>query len=277
MDAPAKAPAYPAGWYPDPVLPNVVRFWDGRMWTAWAAERPAPPKPPHATVPLAMGVGALLTILVSLIASRYVLDWLSTYRWPIAIYVMIAGLLGYGPVMLFCWWSSRRWGRRSLRQDAGLYARWADLGWGPVTWLCCLAAQIVLGILVLASGMPFTSNTEGIDTIGAERGYVIATLVLAVIAAPVVEEIVFRGIVMKSFLGRMHVVAAIGIQGVVFGFAHFDPVRGTGNIGLVFILSGVGVVLGGAAYLFRRITPVIIAHGILNAIAMTVALLGLNQ
>jgi hypothetical protein len=258
-------------------MPNVVRFWDGRMWTSWAAQRPAPPKPPHATVPLAMGVGALLTILVSLIASRYVLDWLSTYRWPIAVYVVIAGLLGYGPVMLFCWWSSRRWGRRSLRQDAGLYGRWADLGWGPVTWLCCLVAQIVLGIVVLTSGMPFTSNTEGIDTIGAERGYVIATLVLAVVAAPVVEEIVFRGIVMKSFLGRMHVAAAIGIQGVVFGFAHFDPVRGTGNIGLVFILSGVGVVLGGAAYVFRRITPAIIAHGILNAIAMTVALTGLGQ
>ena len=68
--------------------------------------------------------------------------------------------------------------------------------------------------------------------------------------------------------------AAVVVQGVVFGFAHVDPVRGVGNIGLVLVLSGVGVVLGGAAYVFRRITPVILAHGILNAIAMTIALVG---
>lgn len=277
MDAPGGAPQHPAGWYPDPVWPDVVRFWDGRVWTTWVAQRPVPPKPPHPSVPLPMGIGALVTILVSLVASRYVLEWLAEYRWPIAIYVVIAGLLGYGPVMWFCWWSSRRWGRHSLRQDAGLYARWSDLGWGPLTWLCCFGAQIVLGLVVMITDMPFTSNTEGVERVGGERGYVIATLVLAVIAAPVVEEIVFRGVVMKSFLGRMPAAIAIALQGIVFGFAHFDPVRGTGNIGLIFVLSGAGVVLGGAAYLFRRITASIIAHGIINALAMTIALTGWGQ
>jgi membrane protease YdiL (CAAX protease family) len=140
--------------------------------------------------------------------------------------------------------------------------------------LCCLATQIVLGVIVVATGIPFSSNTEGIDTVGGERGYVIATLVLAVIAAPLVEEIVFRGIVLRSFLVAMHPVAAIGLQGVLFGMAHFDPVRGTGNIGLIVVLGGVGITMGGAAYLFRRITPTIIAHAIINAIAMTIALTG---
>ena len=69
-------------------------------------------------------------------------------------------------------------------------------------------------------------------------------------------------------------VAAVAIQGVLFGFAHFDPVRGSGNIGLIMVLGAVGVVLGGAAYRFRRIGPTIIAHGIINAVAMTLALTG---
>ncbi len=112
---------------------------------------------------------------------------------------------------------------------------------------------------------------------GGTRGYVLATLVLAVVAAPVVEEIVFRGFVLKSFLGRMPWVVAVLVQGLLFGAAHFDPVRGAGNIGLVVVLSGAGIVLGGAAYLFRRITPTIIAHAIINALAMTIALTGWGQ
>ncbi len=265
---------HPAGWYGDPRFPDVVRYWDGRGWTSWVAARPTPPAPPHPTIPLRAGVGALATILVSLVASRYILDALSHHGWPIAIYVLIAGIIGYGPVMAFCWWASHRWGRKSLRADSGLFARWSDAGWGPVTWLSCLAAQITLGIVVVSTGLPFSSNTEGVDTVGGERGYVIAILILAVLAAPLVEEIVFRGLVLRSFLAVMHPVAAIGLQGVLFGMAHFDPVRGTGNIGLIIVLGGVGVVMGGAAYLFRRITPTIIAHAIINAIAMTIALTG---
>lgn len=275
MDAPAAGALLPGpGWYPDPVWPQVMRYWDGRTWTGWVVQRPKPPTPPHPTLPIAAGIGALVTIAVSLVASRFLLEWLVDYRWPIAVYVVVATVLGYGPVLVFCWWASRRWGRRSVRADGGLFTRWADAGWGPLTWVCCLAAQVVLAVLITATDIPFSSNTDGIDAVGAERGYVIATLISAVIAAPVVEEIVFRGYVLKSFLARMHWVAAVVLQGVLFGAAHVDPVRGTGNIGLVVVLSGAGVVLGGAAYLFRRITPSIVAHAIINSIAMTFALTG---
>ena len=38
------------------------------------------------------------------------------------------GVIGYGPVLVFCTWASHRWGRRSLRADSGLFAKWADTG-----------------------------------------------------------------------------------------------------------------------------------------------------
>ena len=79
---------------------------------------------------------------------------------------------------------------------------------------------------------------------------------------------------MRGLLSRNGAVVAVGVQGVLFGLAHFDPVRGTGNIGLILVLSSVGCVLGGAAFLIRRLAPTMIAHAILNAIAMAIALTG---
>ena len=114
----------------------------------------------------------------------------------------------------------------------------------------------------------------GTETAREHPGYVIPMLVLAVIAAPVVEEIVFRGMILRGFLSRMGPVAAIGLQGVLFGLAHFDPSRGAGNVGLLLVLATVGCVFGGAAYLTRRRGPTMIAHAILNGIAMIVVLSG---
>jgi membrane protease YdiL (CAAX protease family) len=69
-------------------------------------------------------------------------------------------------------------------------------------------------------------------------------------------------------------VAAIAVQGVLFGMAHISPERGVRNIGLVMVLSGVGVVLGTSAYLLRRLGPTMIAHAIINGIAMAIVLSG---
>lgn len=224
-----------------------------------------------------MAIGALVAIVVSLVASRFVLDALVEFEWPIAVYVTIAGMVGYGPVMAFCWWGSHRWGRGSLRGDSGLYVRTADLGWGPLTWIACVTAQAVVAVVVVALGIPFTGNLEDLDGGGLDRGYVISLLVLAVVAAPLVEEIVFRGVVMRGLIGRLPVAAVVAVQAVAFGMAHTDPVRGTGNIGLVLVLSAVGAVLGAAAYLLRRLGPTIIAHAIINGVAMTLALTGWAQ
>ena len=100
----------------------------------------------------------------------------------------------------------------------------------------------------------------------------ISLLVTAVVAAPVVEEMVFRGLMLRGLRSRMGAVAAVGLQGVLFGLAHVDPVRGTGNVGLVLVLGAVGVAFGGTAYLLRRIGPTIIAHAIFNGVVMAVVL-----
>src|SRR5262249_25841572 len=136
------------------------------------------------------------------------------------------------------------------------------------TWVTCVAAQIVVAILIFVLHIPLQSNTEGISKLSGNRAYIISFAILAVVMAPILEELAFRGVILRGFAGRMPPWAAIGAEGILFGSAHFDPIRGTGNIGLVMILSSVGIVLGGAAYLIRRLAPTMISHAITNTIAV---------
>ena len=87
----------------------------------------------------------------------------------------------------------------------------------------------------------------------------------------------FRGVVMRGLRARMGAVAAVALQAVFFGSAHFDPVRGAGNLGLVLILSAVGATLGFGAYLLRRIGPTIVAHAIFNGVVLIIVLTGFNE
>ena len=272
-----ETPLVPAGWLPDPSDGTRLRWWDGMRWTEQVAVRipvasHRPPAPPHPTAPVRVAVGALATTVVSLIASRFLIRWLATYQWPIAVYALLSAVVGYGPVVAYAVRVSRRWGTGRLRDDTGAHVRWVDAGWGPVTWIAAFGTQLALGVVVYVTGIPVTSNTEGVGELRADRGYVISLLVVAVLVAPIVEEIVFRGLVLRGFLRVMPVLPAVLLQAVLFGAAHVDPVRGVGNIGLVLILAGTGGILGGAAYLFRRVGPTMIAHAILNAVVLVIVL-----
>lgn len=268
----------PPGWYPDPSNTIALRYWDGAAWTPHVATPAGSVRPadrgPHPSLPIAVAWGALVSMAVPLVASRFVLRWLAEFRWPIAVYVVLLGVIAYGPPLWFWWYASRRWGSGAARRDIGLSVVRTDLGWGPLTWLSCVAAQVVMAIIVLATRIPIQNNTDQIRDARDNPGYVIPILIIAVVAAPIIEEIVFRGLVLRGLLSRMGPPWAIGVQAVVFGAAHFDPSRGVRNIGLVMVLSAVGGVLGYAAYHFRRLAPSMIAHALINGVAMALVLSG---
>jgi len=228
----------------------------------------------QATLPLVAAVGAVAVLTASLLVSKLLLDAVVGFGWPVAVYVALLAGVGYGPSLWWCWYASRRWGSGQLGPDIGLTPRFADLGWGPVIWLGAIGAQIAVGAIVIALGIPLVGNTEGLDEIRADRTYVVSLVISAVVAAPIVEEIVFRGVVMRGLRSRMPIVPVVIVQGLLFGVAHIDPVRGSGNIGLVMVLSGVGIAFGVAVALLGRIGPSIVAHAIFNGVVLLVVLTG---
>lgn len=262
----------PPGWYADPWSVETVRWWDGATWTHHTApfQSVAAEQRPPATLPFGAAIGAVVLTIVALVGSRVVLEALGSLRLPVIAYVALSATLGYLPMLLFFVWAARRWGSGSLRDDFGIRFRWSDAGWGPVIWLAAICGEIAAAIVVDNLGIPLQGNTESIDDLSSERGVIIAILITAVVVAPIVEEIMFRGVVLRGLSSKLPVGVAIGVQGVLFGAAHVDPSRGTGNIGLVILLSTVGAVFGGAAVLLRRIGPTIIAHAVFNSVVMLI-------
>ena len=226
------------------------------------------------TLPLVAAVGAIGVLSGSLIVSKYLLDSVVGFGWPVAVYVVLLAAVGYGPSLWWCRFASRRWGTGDLGTDIGLTPRLADLGWGPVIWLGAIGAQIAVAAVIVALGVPLVGNTEGIEEISADRTYVVSLVITAVIAAPVVEEMVFRGVVMRGLRSRLPIVAVVVVQGLLFGAAHIDPVRGVGNIGLMLVLGGVGIAFGVAVALLGRIGPSMVAHALFNAAVLLLVLTG---
>jgi hypothetical protein len=266
----------PAGWYADPDGHPGARYYDGHQWAPTPAYVPAfalaPPVEPHPSLPPVAAVGALAILLASLVSGRVLVDVVVRFDWPLVVYVALLTTIGYGPSLAWCFHVSRRWGTGRLSSDVGLRFRWSDAGWGPVVWIAALVVNVGVWGLIEAFNVPFRGNLEGGSDIEADRTYLIAFAIGAVIAAPIIEEMVFRGVVMRGLLGRFGAPSTIALQAVFFGAAHFDPVLRAGNIGLVLALSAVGAALGLGAYLLRRIGPTIVAHAIFNSVALIVLL-----
>lgn len=260
----------PAGWYPDPVT-GGVRYFDGRAWQQRGFVLEPVDEHPH--LPVSAAVGALAILTVSLVVGRFIVGVLADRGWPLVVYVAISATLSYGPSVGWLWFVRRRWGAGRFA-SVGWRFRWVDLGWGPITWIAAIGVQIALAAVVLLVGIPLSSNVESISDADADRAYLIATAIAAVVAAPIIEELVFRGLVLRGLLSRLGPVVAVTLQGVLFGVAHVDPARGTGNIGLAIVLSGVGVALGTTAYLTRRLGAAVIAHAIFNGVVVALLLSG---
>jgi uncharacterized protein len=251
---------------PPPIPGTAVGSSPNAVWAATPRVVP--------TLPLVAAVGAIGVLSGSLIVSKYLLDSIVGFGWPVAVYVVLLATVGYGPSLWWCRFASQRWGTGDLGTDIGLTPRFADLGWGPLIWLGAIGAQIAVGAAIVALGVPLVGNTEGIEEISADRTYVVSLVITAVIAAPVVEEMVFRGVVMRGLRSRLPIVAVVVVQGLLFGAAHIDPVRGVGNVGLVLVLAGVGMAFGVGVALLGRIGPSMVAHALFNAAVLLVVLTG---
>jgi membrane protease YdiL (CAAX protease family) len=107
------------------------------------------------------------------------------------------------------------------------------------------------------------------DTSAVHGGWQITVLVLFLaVGAPLVEELFFRGLLLRSLTRWLGPVAGIVGSALVFGLAHFELLQ-------LPALILFGLILGTFAYRTGRLGPGIVAHAAFNAV--TVLTIVLNR
>ncbi len=187
-------------------------------------------------------------------------------------WVIVTGLVGVwigfvGAVVL----ASRLRGTGRVAHDMGLRFRPWDLLLGPVVGV---ASQLLIPVLYLpldplVPNLAHRLSEPAKHLTGGFPGADLAVIgVLTVVVVPVVEELLFRGVVLQGFVrvfGRAGRTAgpvlAVLCTGVLFGLAHAETIALLG-------LAAFGVVLSVLAYRTGRLGPGILAHGAFNLVTV---------
>jgi membrane protease YdiL (CAAX protease family) len=174
------------------------------------------------------------------------------------------------PIIGVLWWASRRKGQRSLTRDFGWRLRLRDWWW-PVVGI---GVTIGLGILLWPMNrlLPDQPETQDVarDLANVTRpGAVVLAILAVVLLAPAVEELLFRGALLRSLQRRTSDGWAIAIQGTVFGLIHASGTSFDLNaIPTLAALTVLGVFLGVIATRSGSLSRAMLIHAGFNAVAL---------
>jgi uncharacterized protein len=158
---------------------------------------------------------------------------------------------------------SNRFGLGSIRADFGVTLRTIDLIGIPIGVL----SQLVLVRLLywpLEELWPRTFSAPQVEESArdlynsADGLWLVGLTVMVVVGAPLVEELLYRGLLQGAFVRRLDDVVAMVLVAAWFAVIHFRPVEYPG-------LFVIGLVLGSCALVTRRLGMSIVAHSAFNA------------
>lgn len=102
-------------------------------------------------------------------------------------------------------------------------------------------------------------------------GLLVVTSVTAVVLAPILEELFFRGVLQRSLQSIAPTTVALALTSLTFGFAHLRPDLGSANVGIVLATGTAGAVFGIATHVTKRLGPSAVAHALFNVIPVALA------
>jgi membrane protease YdiL (CAAX protease family) len=224
------------------------------------------PKPYSVPVPLVqvVGVFAIYLGIMIVIAPRLIMYLLSlSYPAPPSVgmtnflQLLILGALIFA-LSIFCHHqryhiTGKLWKDRTLPESQPILF---DFTLGILVWFLSFPITAALGqfldmLIYLALGI---ENYEQVavrylrSTLGTPSQVVIALLTILV-AAPIIEEFLFRGCLQTYFKRHLGRKAAILLASLCFALFHFSPSQGVGNISLIPTLFVFACFLG---YTYER-------------------------
>ncbi|MFK7917217.1 MAG: lysostaphin resistance A-like protein [Ilumatobacter sp.] len=229
-------------------------------------ERRAPALEPRVTLP-----AFAFTWLAAAVASAVPLIVFADPDEATPIPVLAASLIaGWVVYLLGVAMTSRAYGTGDARSDFSISFRPGDLIGVPIG-VASQLALIPLVYLPLQAVWPDTFDEQALSETAedlidrADGASLVLLFALVVVGAPLVEEIVYRGLLQRPLLGRFATPAVLVGVAALFAVIHFRPIEYPG-------LFVAGLVFGVCAWRSGRLGLAIVAHAAFNATGLAFAL-----
>lgn len=224
----------------------------------------AAPIGPVIVVWVAALVGSVVLFQIALAISGHAGDEFSDL--PFWLYPTVSMLALWIPTVGGLVWVSKRTLSGRMLQDFGLRFRVVDLVGIPVG----IASQLAILRIVywpLQQWFPGTFAEEEVERAArdlsdrAVGGWRVVLVLAVVVGAPLVEELLYRGLIQGSLARRLPAAAAVVVGALWFAAAHMQAVQFIGL--LVF-----GLVLGVCRQRTGRLGMGVLAHAAFNATSL---------
>lgn len=232
------------------------------------------PNSPRWSVGEAIGVWFASVLLIMLIPSLFLLPYLATLSTPVvdtdqimefaksdptSIILQLVGIIPAHLLTLgLAWLVVTRVSRYRFRDSLG----WERGGFRWWHYFLILAGFFALAAIV-GHYFPEQEN-ELLRILKSSREAVFVIAFIATVTAPVVEEVVYRGVVYSSFQAKFGIPAAFAFTTVLFAFVHVPQYYP--SFSTIFLLTLLSVILTFIRIVSGNLLPCILLHMFFNGL-----------
>ncbi|MEE9434986.1 MAG: type II CAAX endopeptidase family protein [Sphingorhabdus sp.] len=173
--------------------------------------------------------------------------------------VLISNIFVFGILWLYL--------RRGDRLERLGWNRWSAVSWWKTIAIAglCIAASLGFNIIYTEYIFPDLDMQRAMRELFAAipktAGNQILLFATVAVVAPVVEEVLFRGMLQTSFAAYMPPWAAILLSAAIFGFIHFQPEA-------IGALMALGIAFGAIYHFTKSLRVTILLHVLNNSAAL---------
>jgi membrane protease YdiL (CAAX protease family) len=172
----------------------------------------------------------------------------------------VAGVIGYLQIR----------GKLTWRLLGPVHPRWTHAAMGLGLGVAALVIVLTVGEVTNQVFGPFPEPEQALLQLGPSGAATTVVLVASTIGlAPLVEEVVFRGLLFQSVRRRLGLTAGMVVSALVFAYIHLELIR---NPPAVVGLVALGLWLAGAFHRTGSLVVPVVAHATYNACVLVVVL-----
>ena len=132
-------------------------------------------------------------------------------------------------------------------------------------------ASLAMGFVLAATAL-FRPITSRIDAVGESHqgpsgliapGVLLAEMLRSIAITPIAEEYLFRGFILGRLQKAMTPKLATLVQAILFAACHAGPIMSSHRLASAFAM---GIAFGAWRLRFKGLLPLVVAHGLMNAI-----------